>query len=498
MNTPKTLKKFYWKLSARYSAWKFPINNSHPFIGITGTDGKTTTSSFLYEIAKVAGYRPLLITTVSVTFDDKDVKTHLKSTSFFAYSVKNVLAGLKRGNIKKILKNALFLDTKGFEKTDEEHRTTPLASEIRKLIQEYEGKGANFFILEVTSHSLDQFRVYGIKFDSIAYTNITSEHLDYHGSWERYAETKASLMTYLKPGGGISYNKDDTQSFDFLEKYIEKHNIKATRATYSTENLSKINLKNFAIKVINSEQHTQVTAIPLQNKPKDNAYLSGINIFGDYNIYNGLAAFSCFYNFSNEKPGESAAALKNLQDITGRMNFISAHPTVIVDFAHTPNAFEKSLSSASSLVKNGGRLWVIFGCAGLRDQYKRPEMGRFAYLFADNVLITSEDPRTESLYEINNQIIKGFKKIDEQFTIRTYFPDLPYEQDTKFIVRFDEPNPSSRRQAIQYALKNAGRNDVVIILGKGHETSICFGTKEFPWNDIEEVKAVLSSSPRKQ
>jgi UDP-N-acetylmuramoyl-L-alanyl-D-glutamate--2,6-diaminopimelate ligase len=489
----RRLKKMYWWLSARYSAWKYPINNEHLFVGITGTDGKTTTSSFIYELAKAAGYKPFLMTTVSAKFEDKNVETHLKSTSFFAYSVKNVLASLKSLNVQKAVKNLFFLDKSGFEKLTEEHRTTPLASEIRKLIKEYEQKGANFFILEVTSHALDQHRIYGIQFDSIAFTNITNEHLDYHGTWELYAEAKAGLIRHLKPNGGVAINKDDERSYNFLIDKLKGAPYKI--AEYSVKDLSKTNPKKFYIHIDQSEEQTVISAIPSGRKDRlpEHSYDSGISIFGDYNIYNALAAFSCCNNISLATPDKLASSLQKLKDITGRMNFLFQSPSIIVDFAHTPNAFEKALSSVKSLVKNNGRLWVVFGCAGLRDHYKRPAMGKAAYDYADNIIITSEDPRTESLNEINKQIIQGFHSVDDEFTIHTYYPELRYEPEEgkKFIVRFDEPNVNSRRNAITFAVENAGKDDIVLMLGKGHETTMCFGTKEYPWNDIEETKRII-------
>lgn len=496
-NHSRVLKKLYWYVTAKYTSLRNPINNNLIFLGITGTDGKTTTSSFLYEIAKSAGYKPFLLTTVSAKFENQDVELQLMSSSFLTYSIKKFLSNIRSLKLLEALKSILLLDKIGFQNNVEEHRTTPLASEIRNLIKLYESKGANFFILEVTSHALDQKRVYGIKFDSVVFTNITNEHLDYHGSWEAYAKAKSLLIRQLKNGGTASINKDDEKSFNYLKNVIEK--LKVNSTYYSVKNLEKIKQSKFVITTTEiSNNETAVVASPSGRKTvlKDNNYFSGISLFGDYNINNALAAFSCFNSLKVANPELIAKSLINLKNITGRMNFLFQHPTVIVDFAHTPNAFEKALSSVKELVKENGRLWVIFGCAGLRDQYKRPEMGKFAYDYADNILITAEDPRSESLHEINKQIIQGFRRTDDQFTIETYYPELKYEElqdGKKFIARFDEPNPNSRRNAIKFAIDNANKNDVILILGKGHEKSICFGTKEYPWNDIEETKSLILS-----
>jgi UDP-N-acetylmuramoyl-L-alanyl-D-glutamate--2,6-diaminopimelate ligase len=499
MAKSRPFKKSYWKTSSKIAALKYRINNNHPFVAVTGTDGKTTTASFLYEIAKAYGYKPFLLTTVSAKFDGKDIDVKLNSSSFFAYSVKNVGSNLKKGKVIKAAKNMLFLDKKGFNQNLEEHRTTPLASEIRKLIKEYEAKGADFFILEVTSHAIDQHRIDGIKFDTVIYTNITHEHLDYHGDWENYAATKAKLIDRVKKNGTVIINKDDKNSYEILSERIKKRN-NINCISYFIEDIEKINTKNFLINLDRENKDLEIFASfkpsgKLNSKElKKSVYESGFKIFGNYNISNALAAFAGFVGLNPKKKNftKAAKSLANLPSVLGRMNFISKNPTIIVDFAHTPNAMASALNAVSELKKQDSRLWVIFGCAGLRDKYKRPEMGKYAFHYADNILITSEDPRTESLSEINNQIISGFKDEAQDFTIHPYYPELEYDATgAKFIVRFDEPNLNSRLNAINFALRNMKENDIVIMLGKGHERSMCFGQKEFEWNDIEAVNKLL-------
>lgn len=491
------LKKLYWLFSAWIASLRYPINNSLIYLGVTGTDGKTTTSTFLYEIAKSCGYEPFLLTTVSAKFRDEDIDLKLKPSSFFAYSIKNFFKLFKKRDFRNAARNLFFLDKKGFAETLEEHRTTPLAPEIRKVIKEYEKKGANLFILETTSHSLDQYRIFGIKFNSIVFTNITSEHLDYHGSWEKYAGTKSKLINQLKPGGSAVINKDDKKSYEFLMQVLSRHkDVKV--CSYLVKDFEKIDPKKFCININDNENDSEAWASPLESQANERnsaieTYQTGIKLFGNYNIYNALGAVACFHNLNPDKIDKIIEGIQNLENITGRMNFLSTNPIVIVDFAHTPNAFEKSLSSAKTLVKKSkARLWVVFGCAGLRDRYKRPAMGKFAYDFADNVLITAEDPRTEVLNNINNEIIEGFAHEKDTFTIQTYYPELRYEPEEgrKFIVRFDEPSINSRKDAIKFAIGNAAKDDVILILGKGHETSMCFGEQEFRWNDIEVVKGL--------
>ena len=484
----RLIKKFFWALESKLARYKYPLNESLPYIGVTGTDGKTTTCSFLYEIAKEYGYKPLLITTVGTKFEDKFIELDIKSSSFFAYSIKSFIKNLKLLNFVKSIKALLFIDKEGYKNEKEKHRTTPLASEIRKLILEHEEKGANLFIIECTSHALDQYRVAGIKFDSVGYTNITNEHLDYHGTWENYALAKSKLIDLLKEKGSVSINYDDRKSYKFLKQKIDNLGNAVKFFEYKAENLEKINQEKFIIELVEKENKTEIIAKSI-NKVKEgkSQYQTSIRIFGKYNIYNALAAFAIFTGFNNTNPDASARGISNLKDIKGRMQVMNEKPRIIIDFAHTPNAMEKALKSISTK----GKKWVIFGCAGERDRYKRPIMGKIAFENADNILITSEDPRSESLFEINNQIISGFKEIEESFTIQTFYEGLPYNPENKFIIRFDEPNKNSRINAINYAIKNADKEDTVIILGKGHETSMNYGGIEYDWSDEDVVKEAL-------
>lgn len=488
----RKIKKLFWYIESLIATKKYPLNQSLTYVGVTGTDGKTTTCFFLYEIAKEHGYNPLLITTVGAKFEDKFIELNIKSSTFIAYSIKTFLSNIKKLKFKKAFKALFLQDKKGYSKNIEKHRTTPLASEIRKTILDYEEKGANFFIIECTSHALDQFRVANIKFDSIGFTNITNEHLDYHGNWENYALTKSRLINLLKEGGSVSLNKDDKKSYKFLKRIIKQTNQNLNLIEYQVDNYDKINPEKFLIEVKESTNLKKVFAKSINKVNKDlKQYQTSIKILGKYNIYNALAAFSIFLGFNSSNPNARAKGISNLVAIKGRMQVINENPKVIIDFAHTPNAMEKVLESIKRN-KTKGRLWVIFGCAGERDSYKRPVMGKTAFDYADNILITSEDPRSENLFDINNQIIEGFKYVEDVFTIETYYDGLEYNPNNKFIVRFDEPNKNSRIKAINYAIKNASPYDTILILGKGHETSMNYGGKEYKWSDEEVARKALN------
>lgn len=490
----KLSKKVFWTLDAQISAKRFPVQNDMYFIAVTGTDGKTTTCNLIYELAKSAGFNPLLITTVGTKFGSDFQKVYLSSNSFFAYSIKKGLKNLKSRNWKGAVKSFSFLDKQGFENSSEEHRTTPLASEIRKIIQKYQREGADFIILEVTSHAIDQKRITGLSFDAVAFTNITYEHLDYHGNWKKYASTKARLIDHLKPYGTAILNRDDKDSFKLLKKKVEKSskNKHLSKILYSIKKFESIKDQTFFLNFPEASNEIILEAAAKTVKSAENHFR--LNIFGDYNVYNALAALGVIYSI---KPDISIQAMQegllNLKKINGRMNFISQNPTVIVDFAHTPNALKQALLALQKVRRKNSKLWCIFGCAGLRDFYKRPQMGEIAYQYSDNILITAEDPRTESLYDINNQIISGFQhKKDDNFIIHTFYPEIKYKaSDYKNVYRFDEPNPNSRKNAIKFAIENADDNDIIVIFGKGHEKSIAFGETEHPWSDKEIVAESL-------
>jgi UDP-N-acetylmuramoyl-L-alanyl-D-glutamate--2,6-diaminopimelate ligase len=217
------------------------------------------------------------------------------------------------------------------------------------------------------------------------------------------------------------------------------------------------------------------------------------NLRGKYNVSNILAAFSCFFKFNKSNVELILEGIENLKFISGRMNIVHTKPIIIIDFAHTPNAFYNSLKSINEDYKTkDNKIWVIFGAAGERDTYKRPVMGKHAFSYCDNILVTLEDCRSESLYKINNEIIEGFKYLDDSFTIDTYYPEFVYERsENKFVMRFDEPSINSRKNAIKFAINNASQEDIIVILGKGHETTMNVGGIEYPWSDKEVVAEYL-------
>jgi UDP-N-acetylmuramoyl-L-alanyl-D-glutamate--2,6-diaminopimelate ligase len=289
-------------------------------------------------------------------------------------------------------------------------------------------------VLEVTSHGIDQNRIWGIPFAIAGITNVTHEHLDYHKTYDNYLATKARLLTEATVA---VINKDDA-SFTKIKKQLgTKHAI----VMYGKEK-ADITPQNF--------HFTQ----PLP---------------GAYNLSNSLLAIAITKQMGIAD-GDIRNALKTFTPPIGRTEIVYKKDfTIMIDFAHTPNAFEQLLSTLRPQVK--GRLIHVFGSAGLRDKTKRPFMGKASATYADILILTSEDPRSEKIEKINEQIKSGIpKNILEKKEILE-IPD--------------------RQEAILKAISFAQKDDFILLTGKAHEKSINYGKGEIPWSEHEAVKKAL-------
>ncbi len=359
-------------------------------IGVTGTDGKTTTTTLIYEILKKAGFKASTITSVHATIAGRDYDT-------------------------------------GF------HVTTPSAWWVQKYLREAVNHGDTHMVLEVTSHALSQYRVYGVQFAVSVITNVTHEHLDWHRTYENYLKTKLSLFKQAKVA---VINRDEAQVYMASIPLLKKKRY----VTYGIRRDSMVNPKTFPFK----------TKMP-----------------GEFNRYNALSALavSDVLGIDHEI---AAAALAQFTGVIGRMETLQEKPfRVIVDFAHTPNALESALSTARKMTKK--RLIHIFGSAGLRDRSKRPLMGKASAAYSDVIVLTEEDYRTEDVGIIMDAIASG----------------IPPEKE---LHRY--PN---RKNALVFALSLAKPGDLVIATGKGHEKSLCRGRKEYPWSDQTEIRKILKN-----
>jgi len=390
-------------------------------IGVTGTDGKTTTTNLIYSIFTQAGIPAGMISTVYARIGAQTYDTGL-------------------------------------------HTTTPEALDVQRYLAQMVAAGSQAAVLETTSHGLAQHRVSACEFDTAVVTNITHEHLDYHGTYEAYREAKARLFWELsrstrKPGiPKVAVLNADDSSFAFLRA------IPADRTlTYAVEAPADLR----AERIVCTDRETRFTAVTPQGRLEIVSSLAG-----RYNVYNILAATAAALA-RGIVPADIQAGVAALRSLPGRAERIDqGQPfTVIVDFAHTPNALRQALTAARGMT--AGRLIVVFGCAGLRDVQKRPLMGEIAGHLADRTILTAEDPRTEDLHQINAQIVEGFRRAGAR---------------DETLLQIDE-----RGEAIQAAIDMAEPGDLILITGKGHEQSLCFGNVETPWSDRQATRDALSA-----
>ncbi len=444
MNLIRKLKKTYHILQSEVAAIKL----GHPakkikIIAVTGTSGKSTTATMIYHILKHAGLKVGLISTVEAVAGNKNIDT-------------------------------------GF------HVTTPDPIQLQKILREMKNKEMEYVVLETSSHSLDQGRLGFLKVDYAVYTNIKRDHLDWHKTWENYAGAKALLINKLKSDGKVILNKDDLDSYDFLRNY------------YYKDAKNPLNFIEYSKRFDAADTDEDYTGLEFTFEKQR----FQLPVIGFYNIDNALAAIKTAQSLGLNLE-IIADAFKDFKGVKGRMQIMQTEPfTVIIDFAHNADSLVQSLESVRNL-KSVKRIISVFGSAGLRDVEKRFTMGEAAAKLSDVVVITSEDPRTESLYEINSEIIRGAKrsgaKLVKRFAVHKEYLDFIKEKeyiDTKDeveIYSFDEENVNSRFDAIDFAIRIAKPGDVIITEGKGHEKSLCFGKTEYPFTDQEAVNKALKN-----
>ncbi len=397
-------------------------------IGVTGTDGKTTTSNLIYDILQTAGFQVGMISTVNA-----------------------VIGGQ-------------MLDT-GF------HVTTPDALEVQSYLSQMVTAGASHVVLETTSHGLAQHRVDACEFDLGVVTNITHEHLDYHGTYEAYRNAKARLFEFLAetkikdfPTPRCAILNFDDSSYSYLSKGLQTRYL-----SYGITPMTDI----FAENIVQSSSGISflargktINGLPWQTSIET-------PLVGSYNVSNCLAALAACTGALGVTPEIARKALKNVKKVPGRMEFISMGQEflAIVDFAHTPNALSQALIAARPLAKN--RVIAVFGSAGLRDRKKRRMMAESSANLADVTILTAEDPRTESLDDIIEEMAVGVRARGGKEGVSFWrIPD--------------------RGEAIRFAVDMARQGDVVLICGKGHEQSMCFGETEYPWDDRTALRAALA------
>jgi UDP-N-acetylmuramoyl-L-alanyl-D-glutamate--2,6-diaminopimelate ligase len=391
-------------------------------IGVTGTDGKTTTSTMIYTMLNTAGIKTGLMTTIGY------------------------------GTPQKWRENQV-------------HMTTMPTRAMLRRIQELRTEGIEWLVLETTSHALAQHRVWGIPYSVAVMTNVTHEHLDYHGTFEKYRAAKRKLFELAAANryGAVQIRgviNGDDESADFFAEPMGPHYLR-----YSLTH-GDITASNIVTSGKGSEFDVSLDG-------GADSFHAQIHLPGTFNVSNALAAVGVgiALDLSNE---EIAAGLAALQSVEGRMNSIEAGQdfAVIVDFAHTPDSFEKILSSFKATAK--GRLIVMFGSAGRRDEAKRAKQGGSAGKYADIVVITEEDDRDIDGVGIMQQIAGGAaqegKVLDQNL----------------FMIH-------DRTEAINFAVRQARTGDTVLLLGKGHEKTIERADGEHPWDETATARAAIAA-----
>ena len=383
---------------ARY---KFPGKKLR-VIGVTGTNGKTTTCFMIWKMLNTAGFKTGLMTTVAWGVDELEPELG--------------------------------------------HMTTVDANTLNSRIRKIADSGAEFLVLEVTSHALSQFRTLGIPVEIAAFTNLTHEHLDYHKTMERYAAAKAKLFKKAKFG---VINADDPYA-----KVFEKASLKYI--TYGIKN-GKMRAENVKLGV--SGVKYSCGDIKIETK-----------IPGEFNVYNSLAAVAVGQKLglSNEQIEQGILALEAVE---GRMNVVNEGQdfTVIVDYAHAPDALEKVFSSVAG---HKGRIISVHGGAGRRDPSTRPIRGEILGKNSDIVIITEDDSRDEDPAKIAQGFVDGAIKAGKAM-------------DKDLFVEMD------REKAIEKALKMAKKGDLVLLLGKGHEKTILRADGPHDFEDIKVAQKIL-------
>lgn len=376
-------------------------------IGITGTNGKTTSAFIIKSILEKAGFMTGLIGTIANYIGNKKVDAV---------------------------------------------RTTPESYELHELFKNMVDAGVEYCVMEVSSHSLELDRVYGIQFEEGIFTNLTRDHLDFHKTFENYYNAKFKLF---ERSNHSIINLDDPYGANIV-KDIEERGVKTKVSTFSIEKES--DFKAFEIKSHSNGSEFKVNLEGIEE--------FSINIPGEYNIYNSLGCIICAYNL-NIPMDKIKEGLSDVV-IPGRCELVAKEKnlpySIIIDYAHTPDGLENILSTVKAFTKN--RMISVFGCGGDRDKVKRPQMGKIGCELSDIAIITSDNPRSEEPMDIINDIVK------------------PLNYDN-FVVEVN------RKEAIRKAMNMALEGDVIVIAGKGHETYQILKDETIHFDEREVVYDIL-------
>ncbi len=393
-----------------------------PVIGITGTNGKTTITYLLEEILKQAGHRPAVFGTIEYRCAD----LHLESS-----------------------------------------HTTPESLELIRMMSEFRKHGADAFILEVSSHALEQHRVDGVAFDVAAFTNLTAEHLDYHHTLDEYFLSKRRLFSDLLPAGTGAVNHEDGYGRRLLEEFPSL--VSFGRTADADVRVAEVSVGRDGIHGVFTGCRGPVTVAS--------------SLIGDFNVSNLLAAVAVAQQL-NIADEVIERGIRKMSQVPGRVEVVSNDKGVLalVDYAHTGDALEQVLKTLVKL--DHARCLTVVGCGGDRDPSKRPVMARAAASYSDLAIYTSDNPRTEDPLQILEQVRAG--------ALSGGFRELSVAEaragEKGFVVIPD------RRAAIEFACQIAGAGDLLLVAGKGHEDYQILGTRKIHFDDREELGRAFRQS----
>ncbi|MBA4312294.1 MAG: UDP-N-acetylmuramoyl-L-alanyl-D-glutamate--2,6-diaminopimelate ligase [Chlorobiaceae bacterium] len=381
-------------------------------IGVTGTNGKTTTTHLIKSVLEATGIKSGLI-----------------------------------GTIDYRIGNEIFPAT----------HTTPESVELHDLLNKMATENCEYVVMEVSSHALHQYRVYGIDFCSAVFTNLTQDHLDYHKSMDEYFEAKAILFNNLSSTSHAILNADDQWGMKISSR------TKASVITFGISAAADIRAVNVRMNMEGSRFTLLVDGNEIDVETK---------LIGRFNLSNILAAFAVCKSIG-VPVSDIQRALKNIGPIRGRFeqNISQAGWTAIIDYAHTHDALEKVLSAIHDLYENNrsGKIITVFGCGGDRDRGKRAKMAEVATRLSDITIVTSDNPRNEDPEKIIDEVMLGVHPEADVFRI------------------------TDRASAIKKAISFAAKGDVVLIAGKGHEEYQIIGNNKIPFSDKALVDSLTNS-----
>lgn len=376
---------------------------------VTGTNGKTSVVHFCRQIWSILGKHSASVGTVGI--EDSEGKVDFDRTNFL---------------------------------------TTPDTIKLREIITHLADRGVTHLAMEASSHGLHQYRMEGLGIKIGAFTNLSRDHLDYHGNFENYLNAKMRLFSEVMEANGIAVLNADIEQFQQLEQACKERGHQVL--SYGRYNKDKRNYIEI-FDIINTSEGQQISFEILGK-----LYNVNTSLIGEFQAYNMLCA-AAMVIASGANVDDTIGTLKDVTCVPGRMQRVTktnADFAVFIDYSHTPDALEKALNVLKPLTK--GKLWVVFGCGGNRDKGKRPLMGEIAINIADNVIVTDDNPRNENPEQIRKEVLQGAKGANE-------IPD--------------------RKEAIKFAISKMQKGDILLVAGKGHEKTQTIGETIMPFDDVE-------------